>query len=133
MRSQETPFSVSPGAFVVNVPQTSVGIAAGGVTSVTLTLSELQPLFYPNVMLGLDLSGAPVGVTANFAGDVEGLTQISAGQPTAILRVNVAAGMPSGRYPLVVTAYNGEGVQTLNLEIVVGSPLYKLRLPLVRK
>jgi hypothetical protein len=133
VRSQETPFSASRGAFVLNVPHPSVGVAAGGVTSVTLTMSELQPLFYPNVMLGLDLSRAPLGITANFAGDVEGLTQIGAGQPATLLRVQVAAGIPAGRYPLAVVAYNGDVMQTLDLEIVVGSPLYKLRLPLAQR
>jgi hypothetical protein len=61
------------------------------------------------------------------------LTQIGAGQPATLLRVQVAAGIPAGRYPLAVVAYNGDVMQTLDLEIVVGSPLYKLRLPLAQR
>ena len=56
---------------------------------------------------------------------------LSTSQPTVNLQISVDAAVPDGRYPLVITGYNGAVKQTLTLQLVVGAPAATVYLPLV--
>lgn len=133
VRSQEVNFSTGAGSYTLAALQPSYTVAQGGQVAIPVTLTEIQPLFYPKVGLGLDLGAAPLGLTANFQGDVEGNSVLSAAQPSATLQVAVDAGVPAGRYPIKVNSYNGATQQTMSIEIVVGDAPVRLYLPLVAR
>ena len=133
VRSQEVSFSADAGRYGLTTPQPSYIVAKGGQVAIPVTLTELQPLFYPQVGLALDLGAAPLGLTAGFQGDVEGNSVLSAVQPTATLQVAVDAATADGRYPVKVLSYNGATQQTLTIEIVVGDAAVRLYLPIVAR
>lgn len=134
VRSQEVSFRAGAGSYTLAAPQPSYSVAQGGQAAIPLTFTAVQPLFYPKVGLGLDLGAAPLGLTANFLGDVEGNSVLSAAQPSATLQVAVDTAVPAGRYPIKVNSYNGAIQQTLSIEIVVGdAPVRLLYLPLVAR
>ncbi len=133
VRSQEIQFSAPAGSFTLNTPQHSIAFNPGGTASVPITLKELQPLLYPQVVLALDLNGAALGITAKFAGDEEGLTSLSAAHLTANLEISADGSVPAGRYPLVITGYNGATQKVLKLDLVIGDAQFINYLPAVMR
>jgi parallel beta-helix repeat protein len=106
-------FRLSADAGLILVP-------AGAARDIAITLQMLQPLIQPQVGLTIDLSQTPPGVDAGFVGDNEGLTTVSAANPTVILRVSASHSTADGNYIVRVVARNGNVVRSLDIPLAVG-------------
>ncbi|MCX6050215.1 MAG: hypothetical protein NT075_34390, partial [Chloroflexi bacterium] len=133
VRSQEVLFTVASTAFTLSSAQPTVTILSGGKASVPVTLNASGALFFPNVWLATDLGSTAPGITASFAGDVEGFNELNAALPTRQLEISVDASVPAGTYPIVISGYNGDTKQVLALQVIVGKATSTLYLPLIRR
>jgi hypothetical protein len=97
-------------------------VDAGDVISIPVTLVADETLFFPNVWLSSNLGNAAPGIVARFLDATNGDTNLNLAAPTRNLEISIDATVPDGRYPLVITGYNGEAEQALTLQIVVGDP-----------
>lgn len=133
VRSQEEMFTVASTPFVLTSAQPTVNVIAGNTVTVPVTLNTEQALFFPNVWLSTDLGDAAAGITAGFAGDLDGFNELNANLLTRQFEINVDAGVPSGTYPLVITGYNGEAKEILTLQLVVEGLPSTIYLPAVQR
>ena len=133
VRSQEVLFTVAAPPFSLASAQPSVNIAAGSKGTVPVTLNAASALFFPNVWLSTDLGSAAAGITARFAGDVEGFNELNASLPTRQLEISVDASVPNGIYPIVISGYNGDDKELLTIQVVVGDVAGRVYLPLVNR
>lgn len=131
VRSQEIEFIAVAGGFTLTSPQSSVKINRGATTTIPVTLEADEELFFPNVWLSTNLGDTAPGITARFLDDTDGDAQINANAPTRNLEISVDASVVDGRYPLVITGYNGNAQQALTVEIVVGEPTTGAYMPLI--
>ena len=125
VRSQEVKFLVKSAAFVLTTQVADVTVKAGEAVTVPMTLSAEEALFFNNVWLSTDLGGTPLGVTAQYVGDGDGdgFNELNATSPTKQLEISVDASVPSGKYPISITGYNGDKQEDLTFMLVVsGSP-----------
>lgn len=133
VRSQEVLFTVAATPFSLASAQPSVNIAAGSKGAVPVTLNAAGTLFFPNVWLATDLGSAAAGITARFAGDVEGFNELNASLPTRQLEISVDASVPNGIYPIVISGYNGDDKELLTIQVMVGEVAGRVYLPLVAR
>lgn len=131
VRSQEFTFSAPAGSFSIASTQSTVKIAAGSTVSVPVTLHAGDSLFYPNVWLSTNLGKTPVGITARFADDLDGLTTIDPTSPTHQLEITVDASVPNGVYPITVAGYSGDARENLTIQVIVGE--LSVYLPLISR
>jgi len=133
VRSQEVPFTVASTPFSLTSAQASVSIPAGSKGTVPVTLNASGALFFPNVWLSTDLGNAAAGITARFAGDLDGFNELNAGLPTRQLEISVDASVANGVYPIVISGYNGDDKELLTVQVVVGEFAGRVYLPLVNR
>ncbi len=137
VRSQEALFTVASAPFALTSAQPVINITAGGQATVPVTLDAAEALFFPNVWLSTDLGAAAAGITAGFVDDNEGVNELNANRPTRQLEIRVDGSAPTGRYPIVISGYNGEAKEVLSLAVVVDNPTVTpanaLYLPLVSR
>lgn len=133
VRSQEVPFSVASTPFSLTSAQAAVSIPAGSKGTVPVTLNASSALFFPNVWLSTDLGNAAAGITARFAGDLDGFNELNANLPTRQLEISVDASVADGVYPIVVSGYNGDDKELLTVQVVVGELAGRIYLPLVSR
>ena len=79
------------------------------------------------------MGNAAAGITARFAGDLDGFNELNAGLPTRQLEISVDASVADGVYPIVVSGYNGEDKELLTVQVVVGELAGRIYLPLVSR
>lgn len=113
-------YQAPTGDFRLNAGADLILVPAGATRDIPITLQVLQSLLHPQVGLTIDLSQTPPGVDAGFVGDTEGLTMVSAANPTAILRVSAGHSTADGNYIVRIVARNGDLVRTLDIPVAVG-------------
>jgi hypothetical protein len=134
VRSQEVMFTVASTPFELTSAQPTVNVKAGDTVTVPVTLDAEQALFFPNVWLSTDLGDAAAGITAGFAGDVDGFNELNAtNRPTRQFEIIVDASVPGGAYPIVITGYNGEAKEILTIQVVVEAAASNIYLPAVQR
>ncbi|MBX3052318.1 MAG: cadherin domain-containing protein [Caldilineaceae bacterium] len=130
--SQQVNVQAAAGDYQLTTPAASYTVAQGSSAQVTVTLQELATLFFPDVSLGVDLTGAPRGLDVGFTGS--GTSILSTAGPTAYLQVNASNSLAAGNYSFKVIGYNGTRQREVTVQIVVveGAPeLQNLYLPAV--
>jgi hypothetical protein len=131
VRSQEVSFTVEPGRFSITADRQTVTIPPGDTVRVPVTLNVAETLFYPNVWLSTNLGRTPLGITARFVGDLDGLTTINPGDPSHQLEISVDGSVPRGIYPISITGYSGAAEEQLTIHVIVGEAA--LYLPLITR
>jgi hypothetical protein len=122
VRSQETSVAVNAGDFYLSTPAATYDVKPGEEVVIPLRLVVSELLFYPEVSLGIDLGDVPLGITAQFADDLEGITTLSAEHNVVNVPISVAERVPEGAYVLSFTGYNGPLTRTLDVRLQVGKP-----------
>ena len=119
--SQGVNVQASAGDYQLTTPAASYTVAQGSSAQVTVTLQELATLFFPDVTLGVDLTGAPRGLDVGF---LSGAPVLSTAAPTAYLQVNASNSLAVGTYSFKVIGYNGTRQRdvTVQVAVVEGAP-----------
>ena len=135
VESQAVNFQAAGGDYALTSPATSYTVAQGSSTTLSVSLQEIQSLFYPQVSLGLNLAGAPRGLEASFTGDAGSAPILGTANPTATLQVTAGRTLAAGTYNFSVIGYNGTRQRTLSIDIVVvaGAPDVNLYLPTIAR
>ncbi|MBN1138299.1 MAG: tandem-95 repeat protein [Anaerolineae bacterium] len=121
VRSQEIVVSVGAGDFSLSAPALIDHVGPGDTLSFPLSLVISETLYYPEVSLAMDLAGAPYGLSAQFAGQPEGIVTLSAEQDTIDVEIAVPPSAPDGTYTLSFTGYNGALERTVQVSLRVGA------------
>ena len=135
MRSEEVEFTAASTPFSLTTANPVTVINPGGTAMVPVTLDADGELFFPNVWLSANLGEAPLGISARFVDDTDGVMELNDEIPTRMLAVSVDSSVPPGRYPITISGYNGTAKELLSLTIDVGgSPAMRsLYLPLITR
>ncbi len=115
--SQEVNVQAAAGDYQLTTPAASYSVAQGSSAPVTITLQELATLFFPDVSLGVDLTGAPRGLDVGFTGS--GASILSTAGPTAYLQVNASNSLAVGNYSFKIIGYNGTRQREVTVQVVV--------------
>ena len=135
VRSEEVEFTAASTPFSLTTANPVTVINPGGTAMVPVTLDADGELFFPNVWLSANLGEAPLGISARFVDDTDGVMELNDEIPTRMLAVSVDSSVPPGRYPITISGYNGTAKELLSLTIDVGgSPAMRsLYLPLITR
>ncbi len=68
-----------------------------------------------------------------FLNAVDTDTNLNTTAPTQNLEISVDASVHDGKYPLVITGYNGNAQQALTLQVVVGDVTSGVFMPLITR
>ena|GEM_PF-3486648 len=134
VESQAVNFQAAGGDYALTTPTASYTVAQGNSITVSVSLKEIQALFYPEVSLGLDMTGAPRGLDASFTWDAGSAPLLGTANLTATLQVVAGSTLAVGTYDFKVIGYNGTQQRELSLDILVvagAAPEQKLYLPTV--
>jgi len=121
VQSQETEFMIASPAFALSTAVTDVPITAGSTVTVPVTLVAEDGLFFKNVWLSADLSGAPLGVSGGFAPNLDQIFEVNTVNSERSFEFVVDASVPAGTYPISITGYNGEKDEKLAFNLVVSA------------
>lgn len=119
VRSQEVEFMVASPVFALTTAVTDVSVKAGETISVPVTLDADDGLFFKNVWLSADLSGAPLGVSGGFAPNAEEFFELNTVNTQRMMQFTIDASVPAGTYPISITGYNGEKKENLQFNLMV--------------
>lgn len=147
VKSQTVSFTVSAGDYALTTPATTYQVAQGSAITIPLALAVNQPLFNPDIALGIQDEALPRGIVVQFDQDLFGQTSLhappapatvqgagvsgfamvnrdaalhQAAQPTVNARIRIGPTVAPGAYPITFTGYNVQGMRrshTIQLQV----------------